>query len=174
MNTIVSLISIEHKRLFYNQFDLEILDDKGLDEKSFRFSIEKYNFNENNSLSISYEESIFLPRIDRGKYPQTLSITVREFGDFTVLRYINDWYGEIFSREKNCFRKSIKENIRTINIYYSEYGSEDRKILYSVKALPREVPIISGEYTSDKPITYTLAFFIVSFNELEKDTYSWR
>jgi len=178
MNEIISsLISIENKRLFSNQFDIELIDSNTIKNNYLKFSIEKYTFNENNSVSVTYEESIFLPHIERGKYPQTLSITVREYGNFEILKYMNNWYSTVFNRQKNCFKKGIRNAIKTLNIYYAEFNDPDpeknRKLLYSVRVLPKDVPMISGDYTNAKPITYNLNFFILSFEELQTGEYSW-
>jgi len=90
---------------------------------------------------------------------------------------MNNWYSTVFNRQKNCFKKGIRNAIKTLNIYYAEFNDPDpeknRKLLYSVRVLPKDVPMISGDYTNAKPVTYNLNFFILSFEELQTGEYSW-
>ena len=177
MGSVTNLLAVESAgRAFQNQFEIQLSDLSENDPFSlatiFSISIESFSFNESPlALEGSYIGNFPLLKLSSAKYPSGCSCVIREFADFRVLRYFNNWVNLIFDREKNCFKKNIKNQIKTLIIKYTPTLAGENKPslpLYSMSVLPKEIPSIQSlSHTSANIIKYNVSFFITGeFQEL--------
>jgi len=115
---ITQLIDIESRRAFPNQFEVTILGDKDISSiPDFSFYAKKVALG-SHSITVDRLGSIQRTYIKKATIPDTITLTVKELNDWTILKFFYDWYTtSYYDPEKNLFISGRDGKKKSVLIY---------------------------------------------------------
>lgn len=107
------------------------------------------------------------------KRSDTLSITWREDEDWSIKRYHEDWIGQFYNKDKDCYISCPTDKTsllyRTIRVTLPRNGNfeEDTSEYHSIEfkeVLPQDIPGIALSWaTQANIITHTLSYYVTEW-----------